>query len=74
MASVMNAANVLRTALNTGKGVSFGAWQTMPGSHLSRAMARCGFDWIVLDCEHGNLAGKKVSVSIKSKLKSVARP
>ncbi len=42
------------------KGASMGVWQTLPGSNLSRTMARCGFDWIVVDCEHGNIDGKSV--------------
>jgi 4-hydroxy-2-oxoheptanedioate aldolase len=58
MASVMQKANTLRAALNKGNGVSFGAWQMLPGTHLSRAIARSGFDWILVDCEHGNISGK----------------
>jgi 4-hydroxy-2-oxoheptanedioate aldolase len=58
MAAIMNKANKLRTALHSGKGVSFGAWQMLPGTYLSRTIARCGFDWILVDCEHGNIAGE----------------
>lgn len=57
MASVMQKANTLRAALGRGNGLSFGAWQMLPGAHLSRTMARSGFDWILIDCEHGNIAG-----------------
>ena len=59
MATIMNKANKLRTALHSGSGLSLGAWQMLPGSHLSRAIARCGFDWVLVDCEHGNIAGKE---------------
>ncbi|EDN03969.1 hypothetical protein HCAG_01834 [Histoplasma mississippiense (nom. inval.)] len=52
----MQAANRLRTALQTGKGVSFGAWQMLPGANHSRIMAKSGFDWICVDTEHGNIA------------------
>jgi 4-hydroxy-2-oxoheptanedioate aldolase len=58
MVSIMNNANTLRKALWTGKGTSFGAWQMLPGTHLSRTIARAGFDWICIDCEHGNIGGK----------------
>lgn len=58
MATVMKNANTLRKALNTGSGLSFGAWQMLPGSHLSRTIARAGYDWICIDCEHGNIAGR----------------
>ena len=58
MASIMKNANTLRKALETGSGLSFGAWQMLPGAHLSRAITRAGFDWICVDCEHGNIAGE----------------
>ena len=64
MASIMNKANKLRTALHTGSGLSLGAWQMLPGSHLSRVMARCGFDWILVDCEHGNIADADMHQSV----------
>ncbi|MCJ1359821.1 MAG: hypothetical protein MMC33_009824 [Icmadophila ericetorum] len=51
----MQAANRLQKALRTGSGLSFGAWQMLPGANLSRTIARCGFDWIVVDTEHGNI-------------------
>ncbi|KAJ4296530.1 hypothetical protein N0V90_006575 [Kalmusia sp. IMI 367209] len=36
-------------------GPSFGAWQMLPGTNNSRAIARSGVDWICVDCEHGNI-------------------
>lgn len=59
MASVMQKANTLKSALNTGSGLSFGAWQMLPGAYLSRTIARAGYDWLCIDCEHGNIAGKR---------------
>lgn len=53
----MENANTLLRRLRTGKGYAFGAWQTFPGAHLSRTLARAGVDWILIDCEHGNIAG-----------------
>ncbi|KAF2266862.1 Phosphoenolpyruvate/pyruvate domain-containing protein [Lojkania enalia] len=36
-------------------GPNFGAWQMLPGTNLSRAIARSGVDWICVDMEHGNI-------------------
>lgn len=52
--SAMQASNRLRTALNQGR-TSFGAWQMIPGANVSRLLARSGVDWVLVDCEHGNL-------------------
>lgn len=52
--TTMQEANVLRNALE-GTLPSFGSWQMIPGSNVSRTIARCGFDWILVDCEHGNI-------------------
>ena len=64
MASIMQQANTIRTALSQGNGLSFGAWQMLPGSHLSRTIARSGFDWVLIDCEHGNISGEHMFVPI----------
>lgn len=52
----MQASNRLRTALLEGK-KAFGAWQMLPGANVSRVLARSGVDWVLVDCEHGNLDG-----------------
>ncbi|KAH8886287.1 2,4-dihydroxyhept-2-ene-1,7-dioic acid aldolase [Thozetella sp. PMI_491] len=57
MAALIQKAATLRAARNTESGVSFGAWQTLPGANFSRAIARAGFDWVLIDCEHGNISG-----------------
>ncbi len=59
MASILKEANRMQKALNTGSGLSLGAWQMLPGSNISRVIARAGFDWVCIDCEHGNIAGRK---------------
>ncbi|KAL8783173.1 MAG: hypothetical protein Q9213_004802 [Squamulea squamosa] len=51
----MQAANRLQKALRTGSGLSFGAWQVLPGTNVSRILARSGYDWVVVDTEHGNI-------------------
>lgn len=53
----MQAANRLQRALRTERGLSFGAWQMLPGANHARFMARTGYDWICVDTEHGNIAG-----------------
>ncbi|KAL4894066.1 Pyruvate/Phosphoenolpyruvate kinase-like domain-containing protein [Aspergillus ambiguus] len=52
----MQAANRLLSALRTPRGLSFGAWQMLPGANHARFMARTGYDWICVDTEHGNIA------------------
>ena len=32
--------------------------QMIPGSNVSRALARTGVDWVLVDCEHGNMDGE----------------
>ncbi|KAI1397550.1 Pyruvate/Phosphoenolpyruvate kinase-like domain-containing protein [Hypoxylon fuscum] len=32
-----------------------GVWQTLPGQNVSRILARAGVDWVMVDCEHGNI-------------------
>lgn len=61
MEITMEHANTLKRAMEEGKGASMGVWQMLPGSNVSRAMARCGFDWILVDCEHGNIDGKNLT-------------
>ncbi|GFF86078.1 4-hydroxy-2-oxo-heptane-1,7-dioate aldolase [Aspergillus udagawae] len=52
----IQAANRLQRALRTERGLSFGAWQMLPGANHARFMARTGYDWICVDTEHGNIA------------------
>ncbi|MCJ1312444.1 hypothetical protein MMC25_006118 [Agyrium rufum] len=49
----MQSVNRLQKALKTGSGLTFGAWQMLPGATHSRMMASCGFDWVTVDTEHG---------------------
>lgn len=57
MASVtaIQKSNRLRAALKNKHGPSFGIWQMLPGANVSRALARANPDWILVDCEHGNI-------------------
>lgn len=63
MATTMQQANNLRRILEEGK-ASMGMWQMLPGSNVSRTLARTGVDWICVDGEHGNIDGKEFSVSL----------
>ncbi|KAI1330928.1 HpcH/HpaI aldolase/citrate lyase family protein [Xylariaceae sp. FL0255] len=37
-------------------GASMGVWQTLPGHSVSRILSRApGIDWVLVDCEHGNI-------------------
>lgn len=51
--TTMQSANTLRKAMESGP--SMGFWQMIPGSNVSRVMARAGCDWILVDQEHGNI-------------------
>ncbi|KAF2002927.1 Phosphoenolpyruvate/pyruvate domain-containing protein [Amniculicola lignicola CBS 123094] len=53
MNSLQEASRIYR-AFKKG-GPTFGAWQMLPGSNHSRAIARSGVDWICVDTEHGNI-------------------
>lgn len=50
----------LRSADSSARGqASLGMWQMLPGANVSRALARTpGIDWVLVDCEHGNIDGK----------------
>ncbi|KAF7508295.1 hypothetical protein GJ744_009440 [Endocarpon pusillum] len=60
----MQNANRLRKALLSHSGISFGAWQMLPGGNLSRTIARTGYDWVCVDCEHGNIADNQMHESV----------
>ncbi|POR38676.1 4-hydroxy-2-oxo-heptane-1,7-dioate aldolase [Tolypocladium paradoxum] len=50
----MQASNRLKTAFSQGR-QSLGMWQMLPGANVSRLLARSGVDWVLVDCEHGNI-------------------
>jgi 2-keto-3-deoxy-L-rhamnonate aldolase RhmA len=43
-----------------------GFWQMLPGANISRILARAGADWVMVDCEHGNMDGKGSSLASSS--------
>ena len=44
--------SALRQSLQAGS-ASFGAWQCLPSSLSAEILARSGFDWILIDLQHG---------------------
>ncbi|KAG6008175.1 hypothetical protein E4U43_000204 [Claviceps pusilla] len=50
----MEKCNRLKAAFKLGK-PSMGMWQMLPGANVSRLLARTGVDWVMVDCEHGNI-------------------
>ncbi|KAK5114832.1 hypothetical protein LTR62_001989 [Meristemomyces frigidus] len=60
----MQAVNTLQKTLKSGK-AAIGAWQMLPGSNLSRILARTpNLSWICVDCEHGNLSDDSMHESV----------
>ncbi|KAI9644671.1 hypothetical protein NHQ30_006695 [Ciborinia camelliae] len=55
MASMMQEANRLKRVMGEGKEPAMGCWQMIPGANVSRTLARTGVDWVLVDCEHGNI-------------------
>ncbi|KAI5833144.1 Phosphoenolpyruvate/pyruvate domain-containing protein [Schizophyllum commune Tattone D] len=37
-----------------------GSWMQLPGASLARMIAQMGYDFIVVDCEHGNIADSEM--------------
>lgn len=54
-------ANRLRKVFSENKGPAMGFWQMVPGANISRALARAGADWVMVDCEHGCMDGMRSS-------------
>lgn len=52
----MQASNRLRNVFAAGK-QAMGMWQMIPGANVSRILASSGVDWVMVDCEHGNMDG-----------------
>ena len=44
------------------------SWQMLPGSNQARTIARCGFDWVLVDTEHGNIDGNTIIESCRTEL------
>ncbi|KAE8152792.1 2,4-dihydroxyhept-2-ene-1,7-dioic acid aldolase [Aspergillus avenaceus] len=53
----MQTANRLQTSLRANR-PSFGGWQMLPGTNLTRTICRSSpdLDWLLIDLEHGNIS------------------
>ncbi|KAL2199827.1 Pyruvate/Phosphoenolpyruvate kinase-like domain-containing protein [Corynascus similis CBS 632.67] len=47
--------NRLKRIFTEGQHPAMGLWQMLPGANISRILARSGADWVMVDCEHGNI-------------------
>lgn len=59
----MQAANHLHKTLHSNS-LALGAWQMLPGSNLSRILARTNPTWICVDTEHGNISDTAMHESV----------
>jgi hypothetical protein len=50
--------NRLKQVFDEAKRPAMGLWQMLPGANISRILARSGPDWVMVDCEHGNIDGR----------------
>ncbi|KAJ3055942.1 hypothetical protein HK097_008651 [Rhizophlyctis rosea] len=57
--------NKIRRALESGR-CSLGAWVMIPGTTVSRFMAGMGFDWIMVDGEHGHMDDRAINDAVNS--------
>ena len=60
----MEKQNHLLQALHTPRGLSFGTWQMIPGRNVSRALCCHGYDWVLIDTEHGNIDDKAMHEAV----------
>lgn len=57
----MARSNRLQQVLAEATRPAMGFWQMLPGANISRILARSGADWILVDCEHGNIDGRMLA-------------
>ena len=55
--------NTMKTKLYSGE-PAVGVSLTFPSSHMVEILAHCGFDWVLLDCEHGSMTAETVETMI----------
>jgi 4-hydroxy-2-oxoheptanedioate aldolase len=59
--SKMLRSNRLKQVFAKGERPAMGFWQMLPGANISRILARSGADWVMVDCEHGNIDGRQAA-------------
>ena len=55
--------NRLKQVFLEGGRPAMGFWQMIPGANVSRILAKSGADWVMVDCEHGNIDGNYRTLS-----------
>jgi 4-hydroxy-2-oxoheptanedioate aldolase len=60
--SKMLQSNRLKQVFAKAQRPAMGFWQMLPGANISRILARSGADWVMVDCEHGNIDGRIPSI------------
>ncbi|KAI1776637.1 Phosphoenolpyruvate/pyruvate domain-containing protein [Hypoxylon cercidicola] len=63
---------VLKDAFVKNEAPSIGVWQTLPGQNVSRILARAGVDWVMVDCEHGNIDAIDVDAAMHEAVPAIA--
>lgn len=67
----------LRTSLErsaSGGPPSIGQWLEFPGYTLARTVASLGCDWVLIDCEHGNIDDAAMYHSVAAVVAGGASP
>jgi hypothetical protein len=59
--------NRLKQVFDEAKRPAMGLWQMLPGANISRILARSGPDWVMVDCEHGNIDGRSACATTTSR-------
>ncbi|RSL96175.1 hypothetical protein CEP52_011650 [Fusarium oligoseptatum] len=73
--AAMASGNTFKMALDKSAGSSLGYWQMTPSANISRMLARVpGCDWILLDCEHGDLDDRDMRECVPAIASSGASP
>ena len=49
-----------------GGGITLGGWCTIPSAFSAELMARCGFDWLCIDTQHGLIGYDHMSVMLQA--------
>ena len=58
----------------TGGEASLGQWIELPGFNLARTVASTGCDWVLIDCEHGNIDDANMHLAIAAVTAGGASP
>ncbi|KAM5342076.1 hypothetical protein ACJ41O_015107 [Fusarium nematophilum] len=71
----MESSNRLQSILAKGEGPSMGAWNMIPDHNVARMLARTpGVDWVLVDCEHGNIDDRAMHENVPAVAAAGASP